>query len=435
MSVGSKVNSMKKLPVPEHIRHALRNNSIALVKWLMFGMLIGLIMGVIGSFFHLSLEWAGEMRTACPWLLYLLPLGGLAIVAAYRLTGMSDDRGTEMVLSSIRSGERLHLRTAPLIFFSTVVTHLLGGSAGREGAALQLGGSVSSAIGRLFHLDDRDERIMTMCGMAAGFSALFGTPISAAIFAMEVESVGVMYYAAVVPCLLSALLAQRVALFFGITPTGFLVTGAPELDARAMIPVILMGILCGILANLFCRVLRLGGKFYDRMTKNPWLRGALGGGFIILLTLLTGTRDYNGAGMEIIRAALAGQAVPYAFLLKMIFTALTLNAGFKGGEIVPSFFVGATFGCVAAPLLGLSPSFGAAVSMIAVFCGVTNAPMTSILLGYELFTGVGIAPMALIAAISYMTSGYHSLYHEQKILYSKIRPKFINTFSGDESEE
>ena len=435
MSVETQVNFMSKLPVPEHIRHALKNNSIDLLKWLMLGILIGLTMGVIGSLFHLSLEWAGEMRAAYPWLLYLLPLGGLAIVGAYRLTGMSDDRGTEMVLSSIRSGERLHLRTAPLIFCSTVVTHLLGGSAGREGAALQLGGSVSSAIGRFFHLDERDERIMTMCGMAAGFSALFGTPISAAIFAMEVESVGVMYYAAIVPCLLASLLAQRVALFFGIAPTGFLVTGAPELDAEAMIPVILMGILCGILANLFCRVLRLGGKLYDKITKNPWLRAALGGGIIIVLTLLSGTRDYNGAGMEVIRGALAGQAVPYAFVLKMIFTALTLNAGFKGGEIVPSFFVGATFGCVAAPLLGLSPSFGGAVAMIAVFCGVTNAPMTSILLGYELFIGVGIEPMALIAAISYMTSGYHSLYHEQKILYSKIRPKFINTFSGDETEE
>ena len=426
---------MPNLPVPQHIRHALKNNSIALLKWLLFAILVGLTVGVIGSLFHFALEWAGEMRTAYPWLLYLLPLGGLAIVGAYRLTGMSDDRGTEMILASIRSGQPLHLRTAPLIFFSTTVTHLLGGSAGREGAALQLGGSVSSAMGRLFRLDDRDGRIITMCGMAAGFSALFGTPISAAIFAMEVESVGVMYYAAVVPCLLAALIAQRVALFFGLPPTSFVVNGAPELNAQAMIPLILMGILCGVLANLFCRVMGLGGKFYGKITQNPWLRAALGGGILIVLTLLAGTRDYNGAGMEVIRAALAGHAFPAAFALKMVFTALTLNAGFKGGEIVPSFFVGATFGCAVAPFLGLDPSFGGAVAMIAVFCGVTNAPMTSILLGYELFIGVGVQPMALIAAISYMTSGYHSLYHEQKILYSKIRPKFINAFSGDESEE
>lgn len=341
---------MPNLPVPQHIRHALKNNSIALLKWLLFAILVGLTVGVIGSLFHFALEWAGEMRTAYPWLLYLLPLGGLAIVGAYRLTGMSDDRGTEMILASIRSGQPLHLRTAPLIFFSTTVTHLLGGSAGREGAALQLGGSVSSAMGRLFRLDDRDGRIITMCGMAAGFSALFGTPISAAIFAMEVESVGVMYYAAVVPCLLAALIAQRVALFFGIPPTSFVVTGAPELNAQAMIPIILMGILCGVLANLFCRVMGLGGKFYGKITQNPWLRAALGGGILIVLTLLAGTRDYNGAGMEVIRAALAGHAFPAAFALKMVFTALTLNAGFKGERSSPPSSWGP-------PLAVLSPHF------------------------------------------------------------------------------
>ena len=410
---------MPNLPVPQHIRHALKNNSIALLKWLLFAILVGLTVGVIGSLFHLALEWAGEMRTAYPWLLYLLPLGGLAIVGAYRLTGMSDDRGTEMILASIRSGQPLHLRTAPLIFFSTTVTHLLGGSAGREGAALQLGGSVSSAMGRLFRLDDRDGRIITMCGMAAGFSALFGTPISAAIFAMEVESVGVMYYAAVVPCLLAALIAQRVALFFGIPPTSFVVTGAPELNAQAMIPIILMGILCGVLANLFCRVMGLGGKFYGKITQNPWLRAALGGGILIVLTLLAGTRDYNGAGMEVIRAALAGHAFPAAFALKMVFTALTLNAGFKGGEIVPSFFVGSTMGCLLGPLVGLSPSFGAGLCMVGLFCGVVNCPIASVLLSLELFGGVGMPFFALVCAVSFACSGRHSLYSAQSFRFDK----------------
>lgn len=426
---------MPDLPVSPHIRHALKNNSIALMKWLIFAALVGLTVGFAGSLFHIVLEWAAETRSEHPWLLFLLPFGGLAIVAAYRFSGMSDDKGTEMVITSIRSGQPMKLRTAPLIFFATTVTHLFGGSAGREGAALQLGGSISSALGKLLSLDDRDERIITMCGMAAGFSALFGTPLSAAIFAMEVESVGVMYYAAIVPCLLSSLLAQQVAAFFGIPPTVFLIVNVPDLNVDSMISIILLGILCGILANLFCRAMSLGGKFYQRITSNPWIRVAVGGCIIIVLTLLTGSQDYNGAGTEVLRAALWGEAAPLAFVLKLLFTALTLNAGFKGGEIVPSFFVGATFGCVAAPLLGLSPSFGAAVAMIAVFCGVTNSPMTSILLGYEVFVGVGIEPLALVAAISYMTSGYHSLYHQQKIMYSKTQPKFINTYSGDETEE
>lgn len=427
---------MPELPVSPHIRRALRDNSIALMKWLILAILVGLTVGVAGSLFHMALEWANETRTAHPWLLFLLPLGGLAIVAAYHFSGMDDDQGTEMVITSIRSGQPMRLRTAPLIFLATTLTHLFGGSAGREGAALQLGGSISSALGKLLSLDERDERMMTMCGMAGGFSALFGTPLSAAIFAMEVENVGVMYYAALVPCLLCALLAQKVAAFFHIYGTLFLVVDVPDLTVDSMISIILLGILCGILANLFCRLMGLSATLYRKFAPSRWLRIVAGGCLVMLCSLLTGTSDYNGAGMEVIRQALSGEAFPLAFLLKMLLTALTLGAGYKGGEIVPSFFVGATFGCVVAPLLGLSASFGSAVAMIAVFCGVTNSPMTSILLSYELFFGgVGIEPMALVAAVSYMTSGYHSLYHQQKIVYSKTKSNYIDSFSGDEPEE
>ena len=178
--------------------------------------------------------------------------------------------------------------------------------------------------------------------------------------------------------------------------------------------------------------MRLGGLFYGRITKNRWLRAALGGVIVVGLTLLSGTTDYNGAGIEVIARAVEGNAVPWAFVLKILFTVLTLRAGYKGGEIVPAFFVGATFGCVTAPLLGLSPSFGAAAGMVAVFCGVTNCPLTSLLLGYELFTGVGLAPMALTIAAAYMLSGYCGLYHEQMIMYSKTKQLFIRQNAGEE---
>lgn len=427
---------MPEFPVSPHIRRSLQDNAIALLKWITFAALVGISVGFVGSLFHLALEWATETRAAHPWLLFLLPLGGLAIVAAYHFSGMDDDQGTEMVITAIRSGQPLRLRTAPLIFFATTMTHLFGGSAGREGAALQLGGSISSALGKLLSLDHSDERIITMCGMSAGFSALFGTPLAAAIFAMEVESVGIMYYPALVPCLLSALLAQKVALFFHIYGTLFLVVDIPHLTVDSIISVILLGILCGILANLFCRVMGLSSALYRKIAPNRWLRIVLGGCIVVVFSLLTGTSDYNGAGIEVIRQALGGEAFPLAFVLKMLLTALTLGAGYKGGEIVPSFFVGATFGCVVAPLLGLSASFGGAVAMIAVFCGVTNSPLTGILLSYELFFGgVGMEPMALVAAVSYMTSGYHSLYHQQKILYSKTQYTYIDRFSGDHPEE
>lgn len=413
-----------------HDLSAIKNNAAAFLKWLLFACLIGGIMGVVGSGFHYAIDWGTSLRQTHRWLVCLLPVAGLIIVASYHITKMEDDRGTEFVLASVREGKALRFRTAPLIFLGTVLTHLTGGSAGREGAALQLGGCISGSLGRLLRLDDKDERVITMCGMAAGFSALFGTPLSAAVFAMEVESIGVMYYAALVPCVLSALIANLISSLLGVASTAYTLTSVPGFSPVVFLQVIGLGVLCGALASLFCRAMRLGGKLYAKLS-NPYLRVALGGVLVAGLSLLEGSGDYNGAGMQVISAALAGHAVPWAFVLKILFTVLTLGAGFKGGEIVPCFFVGATFGCVVAPLMGMDAGFGAALGMVAVFCGVTNSPMTSILLGYELFGGQGVALMALCAAVSYLLSGYSGLYKEQKILYSKTSPIFIDRKSGD----
>lgn len=413
-----------------HDLSAIKNNAAAFVKWLLFACLIGGIMGVVGSGFHYAIDWGTELRQAHRWLVCLLPVAGLVIVASYHVTRMEDDRGTEFVLASVREGKALRFRTAPLIFLGTVLTHLTGGSAGREGAALQLGGCISGSLGRVLRLDDKDERVITMCGMAAGFSALFGTPLSAAVFAMEVESIGVMYYAALVPCVLSALIADLISSLLGVTSTAYTLTAVPGFSPVVFLQVIGLGVLCGALASLFCRAMRLGGRLYGKLS-NPYLRIALGGVLVAGLSLLEGSGDYNGAGMQVITAALAGSAVPWAFVLKILFTVLTLGAGFKGGEIVPCFFVGATFGCVVAPLMGMDAGFGAALGLVAVFCGVTNSPMTSILLGYELFGGQGVALMALCASVSYLLSGYSGLYKEQKIMYSKTSPVFIDRKSGD----
>jgi H+/Cl- antiporter ClcA len=426
---------MPELPVSPHIRHSLRTNSVALVRWVLISMLVGILVGLVGSLFHIVLEEAATLRTLHPWLLLCLPLAGLVIVALYHFAGMDNDQGTEFVISSIRNGKLVRLRTAPLIFISTALTHLTGGSAGREGAALQLGGSIAGKLGRMLHLDGRDLRVITMCGMSAGFSALFGTPLAAAVFAMEVESVGIMYYAALVPCLLGALTAQQVAIAWGIEPTAFALLDVPDTTMHVTVGLILLGVLCGVVSNLFCRLLRLAGDTYQNAFPNRYLRIAVGGAIVAAVSLLLGTSDYNGAGMDIIAQALTGQVRPFAFLLKALLTALTLGAGYKGGEIVPSLFLGATFGCLVSPLLGLSPAFGAAVGMVSVFCGVTNSPMTSILLAFELFGGEGLVLIALTIAVSYMTSGYHSLYHQQKIIYSKTKAKFIDTFSGDDSDE
>lgn len=396
-----------------------------LLKWLVFSLAVGITVGLAGALFHMAIDRATGLREAHGWILFFLPLAGLLIVWAYHATGMSDDKGTEYIIGAVREGRILRIRTAPLIFLSTVLTHLTGGSAGREGAALQLGGSMSNFIGRLLHLDKNDDRIITMCGMAAGFSALFGTPLAAAIMSMEVVSVGVMYYSAIVPCVLSALIAQEVALYLGVAPTAFTVTGVPELEPLVLVQLLGLGVLCALVAILFCGVMHLAPKLYDKITQNPYLRVVIGGGAVVLLSLLLGS-DYNGAGVGVIQNALQGTARPEAFVLKVILTALTLAAGFKGGEIVPAFFCGATFGCFYGALLGLPASFAAAVGLVSVFCGVTNCPLTAILLAYELYGGQGLPLYALTIAVSYMLSGYSGLYHAQKIVYSKLRPEFIN---------
>ncbi len=409
------------------------------LKWLLFAGVIGLVVGGVSTAFYYAFHVATTLRAGHPWLLFLLPAGGAAIVLLYRGCGMEKDRGTNFVLVAVRENQPLPLRTAPLVFLSTILTHLVGGSSGREGAILQIGGSISSSIGRWMHLDDKDSRIITMCGMAAAFSALFGTPLTAAMFAMEVVSVGVLYYAAIVPCVLSAIVGLWVAKHFGVPATAFTLSGIPNLTPLTLVQVIGMGILFTLLSILFCRVMHAVPRLYDRYLPRPVVRAAVGGAIVIALTFLVwlwnpGTYDYNGAGEAVIHAAIGGSARPEAFLLKMLFTAVTLGAGFKGGEIVPVFFTGATFGCVAAPLLGLHPSFGAGLGMVSVFCGVTNCPLTSLLLALELFgeasrgmfTGQSLGLFAVSIAVSYMLSGYYGLYSEQKIVYSKLRPEFIN---------
>lgn len=407
------------------VRHAC-NDITAFLKWTACACVIGTIMGGLGTLFHLCMKIANDTRGQHGWLLWLLPLGGAAIALLYRVCGMEQDQGTNLVITSVRSTERISIKTAPLIFVSTFLTHLLGGSSGREGAALQMGGSVAAQIGRWLHLDEKDERIIIMCGMSAAFSALFGAPISAAIFSMEVISVGVMYYAAIVPCVLAAVIGFSIAHAFGVPATAFTITGIPEVGAASIGQVVLLAAICAGISVIFCKLMHFIGGLYRKVIPDSILRAAVGGALVVALSYLFCTRDYNGAGMPIIYNAMNGQARPEAFLLKMLFTAITLGAGFKGGEIVPTFFVGATFGCVAGGLLGLNPSFGAAVGLIAMFCGVVNCPVTSLILSVELFGAEGILLFGIACAVSYMLSGYYGLYSGQKILYSKIKPEFVN---------
>ncbi len=395
-------------------------------KWLLCAAVVGSICGLVGTAFHFAVDWATQTRQAQPWLLYLLPVAGLVIVASYHLCGMDRDRGTNLVILSIRTDQRAPIVMAPLIFLGTVLTHLCGGSTGREGAALQIGGSIGTFLGRVFRLNQKDLHVMTMCGMAALFSALFGTPVTATIFSLEVISVGVLYYAAFLPCALAALIAARIAGAFGIAPTAFALACIPSVGWSSVLQVVAVALVCALCSMGFILCMHGAGRLYERLLKNPYLRIVVGAALVIVLTLLCGSRDYNGAGMDVVVRAIGGQARPWDFLLKIIFTALTLGAGFKGGEIVPTFFIGATLGCTLGGLIGLDPGFAAAIGLVAMFCGVVNCPLASILLSIELFGAQGLALFAIACAVSYMMSGYYSLYSGQKILYSKLSAEYIN---------
>ena len=411
-----------------YLQKTLVSDFLSFLKWVVIALISGAVIGTVGTGFHMAIGWAEQTRDTVRWIPLLLPAGGLLIVFLYHIAGMDTDPGTDLVLFSVRSKSQVSWKTAPLIFAATVITHLLGGSAGREGAALQLGGSLGSVLGRLFRLDIKDMHIITLCGMSAGFSALFGTPMAAAIFSMEVISVGVMYYAALVPCVLAALVASQISFAAGSHATAFPLAKSviPEISAAGVAQVVILAALCALVSILVCLVFHKTSLLYRKFLRNPYLRIAAGGILVIGLAMLLGTRDYLGAGMPVIQRAIDGEARPEAFILKLLFTALTLGAGFKGGEIVPSFFIGATFGCIAAGFLGLPPEFAAALGLAAVFCGVTNCPVSSFILSMELFGAQGALYFLLAVSVSYALSGYYGLYSKQKILYSKTRPVFID---------
>lgn len=405
--------------------HALQRNG-ASVKWVILAVISGVFIGGVGTFFHYCLSAVTQTRAQYPYIIWLLPFGGLLIVGAYRLLRDENDAGTNLVISSIQSGDKLPARQAPLIFLSTLVTHLCGGSAGREGAALQIGGSIGNKIGELLRMDEKDRHIMTMCGMSASFSALFGTPMAAAVFSMEVVSVGIMHYSALLPCAIASLAAHGIAVYFGTPEEVFPIKALPDFTVVSAVKIAVLAVLCAFVSILFCVLLHQAAHLYQKFFKNSYIRIFVGGCLVIALTFLVGDQRYNGSGMALIESCMEGNVRPEMFLMKILFTAVTLGAGYKGGEIVPSFCIGGTFGCLFGSIIGFSPALCTAVGMAAVFCGVTNCPITSLLICFELFGYEGMPYFLLTVAFSYMFSGYYGLYHSQKIMYSKYRTMYIN---------
>lgn len=399
--------------------------ALAILKWVCLSLIVGALCGFIGFAFHISVDKVTEFRGGHPFILYFLPVGGVVIAFLYKICKL-EGVGTNEVINAVKSEKNVPILLVPLIFISTVITHLLGGSAGREGAALQLGGGTATAVGKIFKLNEKEMHIITLSGMSALFSALFGTPITAAVFSIEVICVGTMYYSGIIPTVVSSLTAYFIALALGVEPVRFTLPSAIDTSPLTFLKVAVLSILVALLSIVFCFTMHFGHKLASKYFKNSYIRAVVGALIIIVLTLIFGT-DYNGAGMNIAQKAIEqGQADTFSFALKLIFTAVTIGFGFKGGEIVPTFFVGATFGCVVGPLLGLDSSFAAAVGFVCLFCCVVNCPVASIVLSVEVFGSQGLLFFALACALGYGLSGYFSLYGTQSFVSSKIKDEVIN---------
>ena len=394
---------------------------VTLFKWGLLGTAVGILGGLLGAAFHHVLHFVTHLRQENGWLVLLLPAAGLLSLGIYRLLGLRSNRGTNEIIDAVLQDEKLKPQIAPGIFLATSLTHLFGGSAGREGAALQLGGSVASILGRAFRLKENERTVLTMAGMSAVFAGLFGTPLTATVFTMEFASVGTIFSPALLPCFLSALAASRVSLALGVHPEGLPLEKMADLTLLGYGQVLVLAVAVGLLGILMCLVFHEAEHLAAKRIPNAWVRIALGGCLIALFTVLVGDMRYNGAGMDMALGAVEGEAKWFDFLLKMLFTAVTLAAGFKGGEIVPTFCIGATFGCVLASLLGLDPGMGGALGLVGLFCAVTNSPIAALFLSVEMFGSENLLLFALVSVIAFVISGNWGLYSSQIIRFSKAR--------------
>lgn len=404
----------------------LNNNIKFSLKWIGISIILGSICGLVGAAFHHAIDFVTAVRTQNSFLIWLMPLGGMLIVFLYHSVGLHNEPGTNTIIQSVRQQDKVPRRLSPAIFAATVITHLVGGSSGREGAALQIGGSLATTLGRLMKVDKKDMSIFIMCGMTAVFAALFGTPLTATLFSMEVVSVGVFYYSALMPCLCSALVAFFTAQIFGCHSVHYSLDTVLEITAHSFASLLVFSFVVALVSIVFVLAMHKSHKLFHKFFQNQYIRVVAGSAMLIALVLIFGT-DYLGAGMEAVDKSVYGESlVPYAFLLKIIFTAITIGCGFKGGEIVPTFFIGSTLGYTICTVLSIDPHLGAALGVVGLFCCVINSPITSLILGVEIFGSANLIPMAIVVAFCYLLSGYFSLYSAQKFVYSKTSAEFIN---------
>ncbi|WP_321532716.1 voltage-gated chloride channel family protein [uncultured Desulfuromonas sp.] len=406
------------------------------VRWLLMIAPVAALIGSSVAFFLWLLAEATQTRWAHPELVFGLPLAGIFIVWCYHSMGSTAGGGNNLVMEQIHQpGAGIPKRMMPLVLFATVITHLFGGSAGREGTAVQMGGSIAQVFSRPFRLSEEDTRILLTCGVAAGFGAVFGTPLAGAIFALEVLAVGKMRYEALIPCLMASLLGDLVCTAWGIGHTQYQIV-APELHIDAAVAhvslvlaakVMLASILFGLAGFLFAEITHALSGLFKKYVPRYWLRPVIGAVVVLGISFLLGTRDYlglgvgsaSGDGISIVNAFSGVGVTPWSWWWKLLLTAITLSSGFKGGEVTPLFFVGATLGAALAGVLDVPVDLLAGIGFIAVFAGATNTPLACTLMGVELFGAQYLEYFAIACFLSYLFSGHSSIYLSQQIAAPK----------------
>lgn len=392
-----------------------------LIKWLFICTLIGAIVGSISAFFVISLDWATNWRESHLWIIALLPIGGFIIGLSYHLYGDSVVKGNNLLLEEFHSPKKIiPFRMAPLVLFGTILTHFFGGSAGREGTAVQIGGAVADQFTKLLKLSTRDRQIVLIVGISAGFAAVFGTPLAGGIFALEVLVLGRIRLDAIVPSFMGAILANYFCEIWNISHTHYTITTVAEMNPVNLLWSLLAGIIFGLAALLFSKSTHFWGNLFSKHIKYPPLRPVIGGVVLAIAIYAMGTTKYIGLGIPTIVEAFNNNLNSYDFLLKLLFTSFTLGAGFKGGEVTPLFFIGAALGNVLIWFIPLPMGLLAGMGFVAVFAGATNTPIACTIMGIELFGIESGVFIAIACSTAYFFSGHTGVYTSQTIGRSKL---------------
>ncbi|ABR49845.1 Chloride channel, core [Alkaliphilus metalliredigens QYMF] len=399
-------------------------------KWVLWGSIIGILVGTTSALLINLNDFLTDVREANHFSLFFLPLGGIVIGYIYMYYGKGSRKGNDLIIEHVHHGQgKIPLRMGPIVFVCTFITHLLGGSTGREGAAIQMGASISEGVNRFFNVAEIDRRILIISGISGGFGSAFGAPLAGTIFGMEAIVIGKTKYEAFIPCFVASFIGHFVATAWGIHHDEFIIQNIPDINTVNLMKVIILSIIFGFTSVLYSQLRHEIKRLSDKYLKNLMLRAFVGGIIIITLTYLIGSRDYLGRGLPMVERAFTGDVPPFAFLAKIIFTAITMGTGFRGGEVIPLFFIGSTLGNTLSPIMALPASFLAALGMIAILSGAANTPISAFIFSVEMFKGEGITFFFMACLISFIFSGHHGIYGAQKIYDPKSR--MLNLVPGE----